>query len=126
MGSMKKKVLIIEDEPNIARAEAIILGTQYQIHQAYDGKEGLKKAKELKPDLIILDLMLPKRGGYDLCFNIRQDKELEKTKIVMVTAKNQVIDEDKGMLIGANDYIMKPFEPEELLHVVNQVLNNDS
>jgi len=118
--------LIIEDEPNIARAEAIILGNQYQIHHAYDGKEGLKKAKEIKPDLIILDLMLPKRGGYDLCFNIRQNKELENTKIVMVTAKNQHIDEDKGILVGANDYIMKPFEPEELLHVVDQVLNHDS
>ncbi len=80
---MKKKVLIIEDEPNIARAEAIILGTQYQIHHAYDGKEGLKKAREVRPDIIILDLMLPKRGGYDVCFNIRQDKVLEKTKIVM-------------------------------------------
>ena len=123
---MKKKVLIIEDEPNIARAEAIILGNQYQIHHAYDGEEGFRKAKEIKPDLIILDLMLPKRGGYDVCFNIRQDKELKDTKIIMVTAKNQPIDEDKGMLIGANDYIMKPFEPEELLHVVNQVLNHDS
>ena len=123
---MKKKVLIIEDETNIARAEEIILGTKYQIEHAKDGQEGLKKAKQLKPDLIILDLMLPKRGGYDVCFNIRQDKELAKTKIIMVTAKNQPIDEDKGLLIGANDYIMKPFEPDEFLYVVKQVLDNDS
>jgi DNA-binding response OmpR family regulator len=122
---MKKKVLIIEDEPNIAKAEAIILSNDFSVHHAYDGASGLKLAKKVKPDLIILDLMLPKRGGYDVCFNLRQDKELAKIKILMVTAKNQPLDEDKGMLIGANDYIMKPFEPEEFMHVVNQVLNND-
>lgn len=123
MKQNKRDVLIIEDERAIAEAEAIILGEQFNVHHAFDGKEGMKKAKKLKPDVIILDLMLPKRGGYDLCYTIRQDRDLKDTKIVMVTAKNQGVDEDKGMLVGADDYIMKPFEPEELLHVVMQVLN---
>lgn len=118
----KKDVLIIEDEQYIAKAEALILKEDFNIHFAYDGEEGLKLAKRLKPALIILDLMLPKKGGYEICYNIRQNKELKETKIVMVTAKNQGIDEDKGMLIGADDYITKPFEPEELLHVVRQVM----
>ncbi len=122
---MKKDVLIIEDEKPIAEAEAIILEEHFNVHYAYDGEEGLKKAKELKPDLIILDLMLPKRGGYDLCYTLRQDPEFRDIKIVMVTAKNQAIDEDKGMLVGADDYIMKPFEPQELLYVVRQVLSNN-
>ncbi len=121
----KKDVLIIEDEPHIAEAEAIILKEDFNVHHALDGEEGLKLAKKIKPALIILDLMLPTRGGYDLCFNIRQDKDLKDTKIVMVTAKNQDIDEDKGMLVGADDYLMKPFEPEELIHIVNQVMSEE-
>jgi len=119
---MKKDVLIIEDEPHIAKAEAIILGDDFNVHHAYDGEEGIKLAKQVKPHLIILDLMLPKRGGYDICFSLRQNPELKHTRIIMVTAKNQDIDEDKGMLVGADDYLMKPFEPEELLHVVRQVM----
>src|SRR3989338_6668414 len=98
---MKKKALIIEDEHNIANAEALILSDKYDVFHAYDGEDGLKRALELKPHLIILDLMLPKRNGYDICFNLRQEKTLKGTKIVMVTAKNQQIDEDKGMFIGA-------------------------
>lgn len=119
----KKDVLIIEDEPNIARAEALILKDDFNVHHAYDGESGLKIAKRIKPALVILDLMLPKRGGYDICFNLRQDKDLRDIKVIMVTAKNRDIDEDKGMLIGADDYLMKPFEPEELLYVVNQVMS---
>ena len=122
-GAVKKSVLIIEDEKAIAKAEALVLEDEFNIHHAFDGTEGLKKAKKIKPDLIILDLMLPKRGGYDLCYTIRQDRDLKNIKIVMVTAKNQEVDEDKGMLVGADDYITKPFEPEELLHIVRQVLN---
>ena len=121
----KKDVLIIEDEPNIAKAEAIILKDYFNVHHAYDGEEGLKIARKVKPDLVILDLMLPKRGGYDVCFNIRQDRNLKDTKIIMLTAKTQDLDEDKGMLVGADDYIMKPFEPEELLHVIRQVMSEN-
>ena len=119
---MKKRALIIEDEQHIANAEALILQDMFEVHHAFDGDEGIKKAKEIKPHLIILDLMLPKRNGYDICFNIRQDRFLKNVKIVMVTAKNQQIDEEKGMFIGADEYITKPFSPEELLHVVNQLI----
>ena len=96
----------------------------YNVHIAKDGEEGLKKAKEVKPDLIVLDLMMPKIGGIELCKQIRKDEELKATKIVMVTAKDQQRDEVKGMETGADDYIMKPFEADELLHVVKQVFNN--
>lgn len=120
---MKKKVLIIEDEQNIANAQALILGETYEVHHAFDGDEGLKKARQLRPHLVILDLMLPRRNGYDVCFNLRQNPLLKNTKIVMITAKNQKIDEDKGMFIGADSYITKPFEPEQLLGVVGQLMN---
>tara|TARA_Y100000310_G_scaffold345851_1_gene471378 strand:- start:7638 stop:8000 length:363 start_codon:yes stop_codon:yes gene_type:complete len=119
---LKKTALIIEDEKNIAEAQALILGELYDIHHAFDGDEGLKKAEDLKPHVIILDLMLPKRNGYDVCFNIRQNKELNDTKIVMVTAKNQKLDVDKGNFIGADKYITKPFDPDDLLNAVSEVL----
>ena len=121
---MKKSVLIIEDDENIAKAEELILMSDFNVHIAKNGEEGLQKAREIKPDLIVLDLMLPRIGGVDVCRRIRSDDEIAKTKIVMVTAKDQPKDELKGMNVGADDYIMKPFEADELMHVVNQVLNS--
>ena len=118
----KKTILIIEDEKHIAQAQALILGDLYNIHHAYDGDTGLELTKKLKPDLIVLDLMLPNRGGYDVCFNIRQDDELKNTKILMVTALNQSIDQDKGILVGADNYLTKPFEPDDLLSAVRKLL----
>lgn len=118
-----KSVLVIEDDLNIARAEEMILSSQFKVHLAHDGEDGLKKASEVKPDIIVLDLMLPKIGGLEICKRIRQHPGLRHTKVVMVTAKNQPSDELKGMGFGADDYIMKPFEADELLHVVNQVMN---
>ena len=120
---MKKNILVIEDDENIAKAHKIILQDQFNVHIAKDGKEGLQKAKALKPQLVILDLMLPKINGLEVCKSIRADKALSSTKIVMVTAKDQARDELEGMETGADDYITKPFEPDELKHVVEQVLN---
>lgn len=117
-----KKVLIIEDEETIAKAEGLILEDAYDIHYASDGDEGYQKVKDIKPDLIVLDLMLPNRGGYDLCFHIRQDDDLKDIKILMVTALSQDIDKDKGSMVGADDYLTKPFEPTELRNKVNKLL----
>ena len=111
----KKKVLIIEDEGHIAQAQAIILQENFDVHIASDGDQGLDLAKKIKPHLIVLDLMLPQRGGYDLCFHVRQDKSIADTKILMVTAKNLQSDRDKGVLVGADDYLTKPFEADDLL-----------
>jgi len=120
---MKKSVLIIEDEKHIAEAQSLILSEFYRVHHAPDGAKGVEMANKLKPDVILLDIMLPKMNGYEVCRKIRGNAELKGTKIVMVTAKNQQIDENTGISIGADDYIMKPFEADELKHVVEQVLN---
>lgn len=122
---LKQTVLIVEDEISIAKAQELILSERYNVHLAHDGEAGLEKAKDIKPDIVVLDIMMPKLSGYEVCRAIRNDARLAATKIVMVTAKNQDKDEALGMDLGADDYIMKPFEPEELLHVVSQVLNGD-
>lgn len=119
----KKKVLIIEDEVNIANAQKMILGDEYNVSVALDGDTGMKKIKELKPDLIVLDLMLPNRGGYDICFSMRQDDDLKDIKVLMVTALNQDIDKDKGVMVGTDEYLTKPFEPEQLLSAVRKLLS---
>lgn len=120
---MKKSIVIVEDEINIAKAEELILQEDYDVHLTHDGEAGLAKIREVRPDIVILDWMLPKISGVDVLKHLREDPELAGTKVVMVTAKNQQEDEDQGMDTGADDYIMKPFEPIELMHVINQVLN---
>ncbi|MBI5398726.1 response regulator [Candidatus Woesearchaeota archaeon] len=119
----KKKILIIEDERNIAEAEGMLLGNDYEISYAFDGTEGLAKVRKFKPDLIVLDLMLPHRGGYDICFTIRQDPQLARIKVLMVTAMNQQVDKTKGVMVGADDYLTKPFEPQQLVAQVKKLLS---
>jgi DNA-binding response OmpR family regulator len=123
MAKKKKSILIIEDEVNIANAQKLILGNDYDVSIAYDGESGLKKVRELKPDLVVLDLMLPNRGGYDVCFTVRQDPQLNSTKILMVTALTQSIDKTKGVMVGTDAYLTKPFEPEQLLTAVRKLLS---
>jgi len=121
---MKKKVLIVEDEKNILDAQAMILEDEFEVLKAMNGEDGFTLAKKHKPDLIVLDLMLPKRGGYDLSFSFRQDKDLRNTKVLMVSALSQEIDKKKGKMVGAADYLTKPFEPEEFLERVRALLND--
>ncbi|MCK5283331.1 MAG: response regulator [Nanoarchaeota archaeon] len=118
----KKKVLIVEDEKNILDAQAMILEDEFDVIKAMDGDEGYKLAKEHNPDLIVLDLMLPNRGGYDLCFNFRQDDQLKDVKILMVTALSQEVDKKKGKMVGTDNYMTKPFEPDEFLDKVKSLL----
>lgn len=120
---MRKSIVIVEDEVNIANAERLILQSDFNVHLAHDGEEGLRLIKKLRPDAVVLDLMLPKMSGFEICKRIRKDNQLASTKVVMVTAKSEDRDEMKGMDYGADDYIMKPFEPVELRHVINQMLD---
>ncbi|NQU79748.1 response regulator [Candidatus Woesearchaeota archaeon] len=119
----KKRVLIIEDEVNIATAQKMILGDEFDVSVAYDGESGLDKLREIMPDLVVLDLMLPNRGGYDVCFSMRQDDALKDVKVLMVTALTQNIDKDKGVMVGTDAYLTKPFEPEQLLCAVRNLLS---
>jgi two-component system, OmpR family, alkaline phosphatase synthesis response regulator PhoP len=120
--SSRKKILIVEDEEHIASAEKMILEDDYHVYLSSNGLNGFDLIKREKPDLVVLDVMLPGLNGFDICRRIRAEKSLKNTKIVMVTAKNEDKDEIRGMDLGADDYIMKPFEASELKHVIKQVL----
>ena len=119
---MKKTVVIVEDEIPIALAERLILQDEYTVHLAHDGDQALTTINKVKPDVVILDWMMPKKNGLEVCQAIRANAALKHTKVVMVTAKNTPRDEFIGITNGADDYIAKPFEPIELLHVTKQVL----
>ena len=110
---MKEKILIIEDDPKISRLIEIELKFEgFEVSFAYDGKEGLNSAKYNSYDLIVLDLMLPKMNGIEVCKRIR---EFSEVPIIMLTAKDEISDKVVGLDYGADDYMTKPFSNEELI-----------
>ncbi len=111
---MNEKILIIEDEEDLVKGLKLNLADEgYEVDWAFNGEEGLRKAIEEKPDLIILDIMLPKKNGLDVCRELRQKHVT--VPIIMLTAKGEEIDKVVGLEIGADDYMTKPFSIRELL-----------
>ena len=110
----EKTVLVVEDEKNIVDILRFNLERKgYRVIEAYDGEEGLRMARTEKPDLILLDIMLPKMIGFDVCGALRKDGD--NVPILLLTAREEEDDKVRGLEIGADDYITKPFEIEELL-----------
>ena len=118
-----KKILIVDDEKDIVETLSFMLKSKgFDTLCALDGEEGLKLAKEASPDLIILDVMMPKINGYKICRLLKYDNKYKNIPIVMVTARSQ--DEDKiiGEETGADEYITKPFEFSDILNTINKYL----
>jgi DNA-binding response OmpR family regulator len=110
---MKEKILIIEDEEQLIKGLKLNLVLEgYDVISALDGREGLNKALRESPDLILLDLILPKKDGLDVCRELRQKNVT--TPVLMLTAKGEEVDKVVGLEIGADDYITKPFSVREL------------
>jgi len=119
----KKKILLIEDEKDMAYAVTLQLEAKgYEVIVAFDGKEGLDKARTKKPDLIILDLMLPKIDGYKVCRMLKFDSKYQNIPIILFTARAQDSDKKIGKDVGADFYITKPFEPSVLLDKIRELL----
>jgi two-component system alkaline phosphatase synthesis response regulator PhoP len=120
---MSSKILVIDDEVHIVELLKFNLEiSNYNVDFAYDGLDGYIKAKNDKPDLILLDWMLPNITGIELLKKIRSDKELRQTPVIMLTAKNMENDKIEGLEQGADDYITKPFSVKELLARISSVL----
>ena len=118
-----KKILIVDDEKDLVELIAFNLEQEgYTIFKAWDGEKAMELTRTIKPDLIVLDLMLPGMSGLDICRSIRGKAETEHLPIVMVTAKSQDVDKIIGLELGADDYITKPFSVRELVARVRAVL----
>lgn len=121
--STKKKILIIEDDPDIAKTVRLRLKMDnYEVAVAKEGKQGLSMAKTESPNLILLDLRLPGMPGEEICRQLRKDPHYENLPIIMVTAKDTDVDKVIGRVIGANYYMSKPFDMEELLSRIHTLI----
>ncbi len=120
----KKHILCIEDEPEMIELIRIILEKKgFEVEGAIGGEEGLEKARAKKPDLILLDLMMPEMDGWEVYRQLKSDDELKNIPVIIVTARSQSIDKILGLHIAkVDDYITKPFGPNELVESIKKVL----
>ena len=120
----KKKILIIDDEIEMVEMETVRLkASGYDVQAAYDAKQGLKQTREWKPDLMILDIMLPHMDGYQVCAELKKDVGCRHIPIILVSAMDQKYDSDLGKKAGADAYFTKPFEPANLLLKIKELLS---
>lgn len=120
---MTKSVLLVEDEPNIILSlEFLVKEAGYDVRVARDGEEALKAVEDEVPDVILLDVMIPKRDGYDVCQTLRADPALSDMRIIMLTARGREAEKEKGLALGADDYITKPFSTRDLTKRLKAIL----
>ncbi|OBS30673.1 two-component system response regulator [Tepidimonas fonticaldi] len=120
---MGKRVLIVDDEPNILISLEFLMKREgYEVQVARDGEEGLALAGRWRPDVVLLDVMMPRKSGFDVCQAIRADAALAGMRIVMLTAKGRDTDVAKGLALGADAYLTKPFSTQELVRRVRELL----
>lgn len=124
MSDQKKVIVCIEDEPDMIDLVRLILSRHdYEVKGALGGHEGLELVRELKPDLVLLDLMMPEMDGWQVFQTIRVEEGISETPVIILTAKAQSIDKVLGLHIAkVNDYVTKPFGPQELLSAVKKVI----
>ena len=119
----QKTILVVEDSPTELLAVTNVLEDRgYRFTVATDGEEALQKANEQKPDLVLLDILLPKKNGFQVCRTLKNSPETSRIKIIVLSAKNQESDRYWGLKQGADLYLTKPFRKEELLKAISQML----
>lgn len=124
---MAKSILIVDDEPNILLSLEFLMQQEgYEVRTATNGDEALLAVGEKQPDLILLDIMMPKLDGFEVCQKIRSNPNWKNIRIVILTAKGREVDQEKGLALGADDYIIKPFATKHLVKKVKTVLGEDS
>jgi DNA-binding response OmpR family regulator len=126
-----KKVLVVDDDVDFCEATKLLLDSKgYEVILAHDGKEGLEKVRAGRPDLVILDVMMPEMNGYDVCVVLKADEELKRIPVILLTAVDQHLfkttyTQAMGLMTEADDYIAKPVEPQDLVKRVEVWLNKD-
>ncbi len=120
---MTRSVLVVEDEPNIVDSLSFLMKQAgYGVQVARDGDAALRVMESRMPDLVLLDVMLPRRDGYDVCRAIRANPAWDGVKIIMLTAKGRELDRRKGLELGADDYVTKPFSTREIVERARKLL----
>jgi len=120
-----KKILIADDEPYILRSLSFVLKKEgFDIETACNGEEALEKAQQFNPKILFLDVMMPKKDGYEVCNKLKSNPETKDIYIIILTAKGQIIDKEKGLTTGADEYITKPFSPREIVNKVKKIMES--
>jgi two-component system alkaline phosphatase synthesis response regulator PhoP len=123
----KGKILVVDDEIYIVHILDFSLGMEgYEVLTALDGEQALEKARAEKPDLIVLDIMMPKLDGYETCKRLKADESTKGIPVILLSAKGRNVDQKVGFEVGADDYITKPFSPRKLVERINAVLGQGS
>jgi two-component system, OmpR family, alkaline phosphatase synthesis response regulator PhoP len=119
----KGKILVVDDEIYIVHILDFSLGMEgYEVVTALDGEQALEKARAEKPDLIVLDIMMPKLDGYETCKRLKADDATKAIPVILLSAKGRNVDQKVGFEVGADDYITKPFSPRKLVERINAIL----
>jgi two-component system alkaline phosphatase synthesis response regulator PhoP len=119
----KGKILVVDDENYILHILDFSLGAEgYEVITAEDGEEAICKARDERPDLVVLDVMMPKLDGFEVCRTLKRDPDLNGTPVILLSAKSRDIDQKQGYEAGADDYITKPFSPGRLIERVHGLL----
>ena len=120
---MAKKILIADDEPNIVISLEFLMKREgYEVTIATDGEEAVNRIRSDRPDLVLLDVMMPKKSGFEVCQEVKADPALQEIRILMLTAKGRDTEVSKGLALGADAYMTKPFSTKELVERVRAML----
>ena len=120
-----RKVLIVDDEPNIVTAlEFLLRRSGYDVRLATNGAEALEQVDSYRPDVVLLDVMMPVKSGYEVCQKLRERPELSQVKIVMLSAKGSEAEINKGLSLGADLYITKPFSTQDLVATIDRLFQS--
>ena len=121
---MKPTILVVDDEPSIVLSLQVLMQRAgFDVRIARDGDEALRSVENFTPDLILLDAMMPKRDGFDVCQTLRTNPAWKSLPIIMLTARSRDVERQKGLALGATDYITKPFSTRDLVTTVRKHLN---
>ncbi len=123
----RKRILVVDDEIYIVHILEFTLTMEgYEVLTASDGEEALRRVEQDRPDLVVLDIMMPKVDGYEVCRRLREDEEFRTLPVILLSAKGRPIDRETGLEVGADDYIVKPFSPRRLLEKIRDLLERQS